>query len=103
MAQLQAVEKDKEREYNLAKHEIEIKVQLLEKEIELEKLHKLDGKSMGGKFQEAKAKVPKLSPFNEARDSLDAYLKRFERFAENAGWDKSEWATNLSALVQGKA
>lgn len=34
---------------------------------------------------------------------MDAYLKRFERFAENAGWDKSNWATNLSALVQGKA
>ena len=32
--------------------------------------------------------------FNEAYDSLDAYLKRFERFAENAAWDKSEWATN---------
>ena len=33
---------------------------------------------------------------------MDAYLKRFERFAENAGWVKENWATNLSALVQGK-
>ena len=44
LAELQAIEKDKEREYNLAKHEIEIKVQLLEKDIELQRLHKLDGK-----------------------------------------------------------
>ena len=34
---------------------------------------------------------------------MDSYLKRFERFAENAGWDKSNWATSLSALIQGKA
>ena len=34
---------------------------------------------------------------------MDSYLKRFERFAENAGWDKSNWATSLSALIQDKA
>lgn len=34
---------------------------------------------------------------------MDAYLKRFERFAEYVGWEKSNWATNLSALMQGKA
>ena len=34
---------------------------------------------------------------------MDAYLKRYERFAETAKWEKSEWATNLSALLQGKA
>ena len=34
---------------------------------------------------------------------MDAYLKRFERFATSAEWPKKEWATNLSALLQGKA
>ena len=34
---------------------------------------------------------------------MDSYLKRFERFAENAGWDKSNRATSLSALIQDKA
>ena len=34
---------------------------------------------------------------------MDAYLKRFERFAKNAKWPAEEWATNLSTLVQGKA
>ena len=34
---------------------------------------------------------------------MDSDLKSFERFAENAGWDKSNWATSLSALIQDKA
>ena len=34
---------------------------------------------------------------------MDAYLKRFERFSKIANWPESEWATNLSALLEGKA
>ena len=34
---------------------------------------------------------------------MDEYLKRFERFAESAGWDHDRWATNLSALLLGTA
>ena len=29
---------------------------------------------------------------------MDEYLKRFERFAENAGWYKTDWATDSSAF-----
>ena len=50
-----------------------------------------------------RAKLPELPTFCEGKDNMDSYLKRFERFAENAGWLKEECATNLSALVQGKA
>ena len=103
LAEIQAQEKEKEREYELANYEIEIKVQILEKQIELEKVNKLGVTGMGDKSQEVKAEIPKLPPFNEVRDSLDAYLKRFERFAVNAVWDRNEWATSLSTLVQGKA
>lgn len=55
------------------------------------------------KHQDVRAKIPKLPPFNEKSDNMDVYLKRFERFAENPGWNKENWATILSALVQGKA
>ena len=55
------------------------------------------------KHQNGRAKIPKRPPFNEKSDNMDAYLKRFERFAENAWWNKENWAKNLSALVQGKA
>ena len=34
---------------------------------------------------------------------MDAYFKRFERFAKNAKWPAEEWATNLSTFLQGKA
>ena len=50
-----------------------------------------------------KAKLPKLPAFCDGKDNMDAYLKRFERFAKIANWPESEWATNLSALLQGKA
>ena len=52
---------------------------------------------------EIKAKLPKLPSFCDGKDNMDAYLKRFERFAKNAKWPAEEWATNLSTLLQGKA
>ena len=106
MAELDLIEKDKVREYELAKYEKEVEVQLLEKKVELEKVHVMatvDASKDSIKHIDVKAKIPKLPPFNERSDNMDAYLKRFERFAENAGWAKENWATNLSALVQGKA
>ena len=33
---------------------------------------------------------------------MDAYLNRFERFAECAGWPKKDWAVSLSALLKDK-
>ena len=34
---------------------------------------------------------------------MDAYLNRFERFAESAGWPQKDWAVSLSALLKGKS
>ena len=50
-----------------------------------------------------RAPVPKLPTFNCGRDDLDAYLNRFERFAEAQHWPEEEWATSLSALLTGRA
>ena len=47
--------------------------------------------------------IPKLPPFEESRDIMDAYLNRFERFAEAQRWDRNIWAQYLSALLKGKA
>ena len=44
-----------------------------------------------------------MPPFDETRDEMDSYLCRFERYATVNKWDKSTWATNLSALLRGKA
>ena len=34
---------------------------------------------------------------------MDAYLRRFERFAKTAGWPQKDWATSLSSLLTSKA
>ena len=34
---------------------------------------------------------------------MDAYLRRFERFADANKWDKRTWASYLSALLTGNA
>ena len=49
------------------------------------------------------ARAPKLPAFNENTDKMDAYLKRFERFAKNKKWQEDVWATRLSALLTGKS
>ena len=53
--------------------------------------------------REDRAKAPKLPSFVDAKDDLDAYLQRFERFAETAKWKKDGWASKLSALLSGRA
>ena len=49
------------------------------------------------------AKTPKLPQFSENKDNMDAYLRRFERFAIVQKWEQNDWATHLSALITGKA
>ena len=49
------------------------------------------------------AKAPKLPSFVDGKDDLDAYVQRFERFADTAKWNKTGWATKLSALLSGRA
>ena len=49
------------------------------------------------------AKSPKLPSFIDEKDELDSYLLRFERYAENASWEKDTWAIKPSALLTGRA
>ena len=78
---------------------------MLAKEIELEKFKEelASATLYSSSTTDVKAKIPKLPPFNDQRDNMDAYLKRFERFAKSADWDHDSWAANLSALLQGTA
>ena len=47
------------------------------------------------------AKSPMLPAFIDKKDELDSYLLHFERYAENAKWEKNVWAIKLSALLTG--
>ena len=49
--------------------------------------------------REDRAKAPKLPSFVDGKDDFDAYLQRFERFAATAKWEKTGWASKLSAHV----
>ena len=95
-------ERMKDKEFIELEKQARLRIELAEKEIELAKINasKDDSKF---KSLDVKAKLPKLPAFSEGKDDIDSFLKRFERFAINAKWHKEEWATNLSALLQGKA
>ena len=45
----------------------------------------------------------KLPSFDEVKDEMDSYLRRFERYASAQKWKKDIWATNFSALLKGRA
>ena len=50
------------------------------------------------------AKLPKLPGFNENHDKMDSFIQRFERLVARASqWIENDWATNLGALLTGKA
>ena len=74
-----------------------------EHELELARLGQEHGLADRVPNREDWAKTPKLPSFVDGRDDLDAYLQRFERFATNAKWEKTGWATKLSVLLSGRA
>ena len=49
--------------------------------------------------REDQAKAPKLPSFIDGKDDLDAYLQRFERFAETAKWKKSWMGIEAQCFV----
>ena len=49
------------------------------------------------------AKLLKLPSFNENHDKMYSFNQRFERYARAIQWIENEWATNLGALLTGKA
>ena len=49
------------------------------------------------------ARSPKLPPFNDTKDDMDAYIQRFERYAQNEGWDYDRLGVYLGSLLTGQA
>ena len=107
-------ERNKERELRKLEIEAESKCMDLEAvEAEKRRAHELEMKRLElsvatpGTPQEPRsdqsARAPKLPAFNENTDEMDAYLERFERFAEKNKWHEDVWATRLSALFTGKS
>ena len=75
----------------------EHQLEILTKKAELKSADKLDDSAI------VKPKMPKLLSFDDSKDDMDSYLRRFERYADVMKWKKDMWATNLSALLKGRA
>ena len=84
---------------------IEAEKELALKELELKAQQSQAGASLAATPppRNKDAKSPKLPSFVDEKDELDSYLLRFERYAENAIWEKDTWAIKLSALLTGRA
>ena len=110
-------ERQKQREREREKENVELQKQKLEQEQalklqELEHKQKLELLSVQAetgvkvpKSDDSQTcfKFPKIPTFDDHKDEMDSYLLRFERYAEAQQWPKKIWATNLSALLRGKA
>ena len=70
---------------------------------EIEATHNDNRNGNGNHADRGCAKAPRLPVFRDDKDDLDAYLGRFERYAEAQHWARESWATNPSALLTGKA
>ena len=98
------------REEERLERESQAKLDLVQKEIELQRmryetqtLESRAGQGQNSSSVQPIAKLPKLPCFDERHDCIDAYLQRFERFAESAKWVRESWSINLSALLKGKS
>ena len=92
-----------ELEADLLKQREAIEVAEREHELELARLRRGRNDTERAEVRDDRAKAPKLPSFVDGKDDLDAYLQRFERFATTAKWEKTGWASKLSALLSGRA
>nr|XP_054755693.1 uncharacterized protein LOC129261667 [Lytechinus pictus] len=96
-------------EQNRAREERMLDRERVKEEQELVRLQMELERSRGERSEETlnesrvHVRAPKLPTFSEDRDNLDTYLSRFERYASAQSWPQASWATNLSALLTGKA
>ena len=90
-------------EADLLKQQEAIEATKREHELELARLGQGRNVAERAELREDRAKAPKLPSFVDGKDDLDAYLQRFERFATTAKWEKTGWASKLSALLSGRA
>ena len=73
-------------------------------ELELAKLRSAsETSSESDRSSRAVVSGPRMPTFDEEKDKMDSYIKRFERHARLNAWPENQWASHLSALLTGKA
>ena len=86
-------------ELERVKQEHQMKIQELERELAL----KQEQVRLAPSTNQVSQRTPKIPYFNESRDSIDAYLDRFERYCEVSGWTGDMRSHQLSVLLTGSA
>ncbi|XP_071089169.1 uncharacterized protein [Haliotis cracherodii] len=96
---------ERAREREIKKLELEERKEREKLEWEKEKLELEERKErkVGEKQSGAAPKMPKMPPFDDRNDNIDAYLQRFERVAVAQGWKPCHWAAYLCTPLKGKA
>ena len=101
---------ERERVRSKQKAEFEIEMQLLEEQIELERLkannnNRNASRETLGANEKARMARPiiELPCFDEESDKIDSYLRHFERVASYEGWDIASYPMYLNTLLTGKA
>ncbi|XP_078493892.1 uncharacterized protein LOC144749319 [Ciona intestinalis] len=97
--EMEAKKAEMEERRQIRQHELDLKrIELEDRQRREETISTASVGSVG-----SASKWPELPKFIDGMDEMDGYLLRFERYAENSGWEKNQWATWLSALLTGKA
>lgn len=88
------------RKEEFAASEHQRKIQELEADQQFQAAEKMQKSSMESTHvieTQQPLKGPKLPPFDEAKDNIDAYIQRFERYATAQNWIRINWGSHLSA------
>ena len=70
-----------------------MKLKQMQYEHDLQMLDKKAALKINTADTTVRPKAPKIPPFDESRDDMDRYLRRFERYAYSQNWDIRTWAT----------
>ena len=90
----------REEDYNIQMRVIEAETRRIQAETVLRNAAPVGDNTAGAAI---KVKGPSLPNFDDTKDDLDAYLRRFELFATAAKWPKENWAIALSSHLTGMA
>ena len=100
---IKELEMENENRLKVLEFEKQAKLDVLDKQSEFEKSKAQASETKEEISIKQKQRGPKLPYFEEGKDDMDAYLHRFERFAQSVGWPQKDWAVSLGALLKGKA
>ena len=117
--ELKLKEYDSKTEEDNKRHELKLReyeerqIQIENEEKEKERRHQFEleqariatssGSTSSPPVHVVAPKGPKLPHFDDEKDNMDMYLRRFERYALINKWDRSYYASYLSTLLRGKA